>query len=82
MVNFRSRTRGAYKRHVKYDDLEPGLKVWVDGAFSCMTKGPQVVEISPDGDFYIQCNEGMHFLEGQRGPDGKLVGIFWPPVNI
>lgn len=30
------------------------------------------VKITPEGDKYISCKEGKHFLDGNENPSGKL----------
>ena len=68
--------------YARYSQLKPGDKVKVDAGFTCLPEGA-VREVKRDGiseEFYIDCNDGMHLLDGQRsfeaGCEDSLVGIY------
>jgi hypothetical protein len=35
----------------------------------------RVVQRAANGDLFVRCQEGRHYLDGQVGDDGCLVGI-------
>lgn len=73
-----SRTEGYLKEvdmRMRYQDLEVGSVIDVDAGFDCVRPGAHVVQKSEDGALYISCTHGKHFLDGQIGGDGYLVGI-------
>lgn len=71
--------------------VRAGDKLRTDGGFTCLTEGEiRLVKMEtgrlpgcsvqpPPDDFsrlYIDCGEGRHYLEGQIGDDGELVGLY------
>ena len=63
-------------RSMKYSDLKPGMQLVASVGFSCMSEGAivTVAEKRP-GEFFIPCDHGQHFLDGQIGWNGELVGL-------
>lgn len=55
---------------VRREDLKVGDIVVVDAGFSCMDAGSEHVVWEDDGDLFIYCREGKHFLG-----NGTLSGI-------
>ena len=46
-----------------------------DNGFTCLKKGQKCpVFFDPHGYDYVRCQQGRHYLEGQR-KDGKLIGF-------
>ena len=59
-----------------------GQTVKCDGGFDCIPEGEKRT-IKSDSRFkdrfqslYIYCAEGKHFLSGQVGEDGELIGLY------
>ena len=65
------------KSRVHYDDLYVGLIVDIDRGFNCMPAGSKTV-LKNEGGFFVTCEEGRHYLDGQKDDDGYLVGISVP----
>lgn len=61
--------------------LRAGDKVRADAGFTCMAAGVKMVHADHDGDLWIQCHEGQHYLSGQLYEDenDKLMGLY--PVS-
>lgn len=60
---------------MKLKDIKPGQTVTTDTGFTCMGPGPKLVKETPQGDLYVECNDGHHLLDGQIGENGHLIGI-------
>ena len=61
---------------VKMKDIKPGDKLFCDNGFSCLA--PRTiceVKKNENGFLFIECNFGMHFLDGQLNEDGSLEGL-------
>lgn len=61
---------------LRLSDVKPGDMVMLDDGFSCMPPGRRRVETSEDGSLFVPCDEGRHYLSGQVGDDGFLVGVY------
>lgn len=64
---------------LSYSQIKPGTRLIADGDFSCLDEEQEVeVKVDGKGEFYVECREGYHGLDGQvSGEDeGKFVG-FW-----
>jgi hypothetical protein len=48
-----------------YKEVRVGTKLRADGGFSCISKGQVLVVNSHQGDLFVACDHGMHFLDGQ-----------------
>lgn len=59
---------------VRLEDVNPGDTLVCDGGFTCMGPGQRTVERDADG-LFIRCNNGEHYLEGEVGCDGYLIGL-------
>ena len=55
-------------------DLTEGDMVHTDNHFDCLDHGHHRVHRDDEGLFVI-CAEGKHYLDGQIGKDGHLVGF-------
>lgn len=63
-------------RRVKYSSLREGMLLRFDDAFCCgIANTEQVVKKDGVGAYYVPCEAGHHFLDGQMDDDGFLVGI-------
>jgi len=65
------------RKMIKFDNLKTGDTVTALG-FDCIDDGVHVVHQTPNGEFYIRCELGKHFLSGQKDEKGDLLGIFEP----
>lgn len=59
---------------VGLEELKPGKTLMVGDGFTCMNPGKYRVKIDKKG-LYIRCIKGKHYLDGQVGSDGKLIGM-------
>lgn len=65
------------REYVNLNSLNPGSKVQVDDGFSCIAGGEiRTVEINEDGELFISCEKGHHYLDGQLTDDYFLIGIY------
>ena len=55
-------------------DVKVGDVVYTDGGFTCMSPGPKKVKGDVTG-LYLCCAQGRHYLDGQKGTTGSLIGI-------
>jgi hypothetical protein len=64
---------------ISLQDLYEGVKVYVDDGFECMMEGIHEVHYdAPFNDFYVECEEGHHYLSGQVCEDtGDLIGVYF-----
>jgi hypothetical protein len=47
-----------------------------DGDFTCMEDATHVVVHRDEkGELWVPCTDGRHYLEGQRGENGHLIGL-------
>jgi len=66
---------------VKLSELSPGDHVIADATVPCVGEGTHTVfEVECDGEpgLAIRCSGGWHFLDGQLGAGGYLVGFTRP----
>ena len=59
---------------MKLSDLKVGDKVIADAGFDCLHAGTHKVE-GDSGGLFISCKKGRHYLSGQEGDDGDLIGL-------
>ncbi len=58
------------------DKIKEGDVLIADGGFTCLQEGEELeVKVNKDGEKFVDCNEGQHFLDGQENEDGKIVGF-------
>jgi hypothetical protein len=61
---------------MRLDQVKAGMTLIADNGFSCLKNGERyIVEGDADGELYITCDAGHHYLEGQVDEDGELVGL-------
>lgn len=66
------------------DTVKEGDRLICDGGFTCLHEHSTSV-VKADHTkigieaLYIECADGQHFLDGQIGDDGELVGLY--PVH-
>ena len=60
---------------MKLSDLHDGDIVILDDSFTCIAAGEQVVKIGRHCIPFVWCSHGEHYLDGQVGDDGELIGI-------
>jgi hypothetical protein len=77
---------------MKLTDLKPGMIVVADEGFTCLDAGEYVVQ-EHNGNLFIPCRGGendadtdpgyveRHYLDGQVGDDGELIGLSTPPTR-
>ena len=52
---------------INFADVKVGDVLVPDGGFTCMREGTQrLVREDPHNGLYINCDDGKHFLDGQR----------------
>jgi hypothetical protein len=59
---------------MKFSDLKAGDEVIADAGFDCLRAGTHKVE-SDSAGLFIPCKKGRHYLSGQEGDDGDLIGL-------
>lgn len=60
---------------MKLTDLKDGDFILCDNGFTCLEQGRHTVKSDEQGDLYIDCAMGYHYLDGQENEDGDLIGI-------
>ena len=71
------------------DTIRVGDRVRPDGGFTCMKEGSLKIVRStvnrrslgaaaniPFESLFVECGCGKHFLDGQLGKDGEIVGLY------
>lgn len=63
------------------ETVKAGDKLTTDDGFTCIKEGTVVTVLSDQyreglSGLYVECEEGEHFLDGQLGKDGELVGLY------
>lgn len=62
----------------RVDDTTAGSRVKVDGDFTCIAEGAElVVQKGPHG-LYVPCSDGCHYLDGQENDEGTHYVGMWP----
>ena len=59
----------------KVDEVKRGSFLIADGGFTCMEPGRKKVMANAEGDLYVRCREGRHYLDGQIDENGVYVGL-------
>ena len=67
-------------KDVTFAELQVGMKVVADECFTCLVTGAhRTVRVGDgNGEFFIACSEGRHYLDGQRdhaGGTDYVVGL-------
>jgi hypothetical protein len=61
---------------MKFADLKAGMRLVVGSGFGCLRKGTIVqVYADEDGDLFVNCDHGAHYLDAQTRTDGVLEGF-------
>lgn len=66
----------------RLSELKAGDKLVADGGFTCIKKGGVVVvEARGDGQLYVGCRSGSHYLDGQVSGENhdSLIGLWRSP---
>jgi hypothetical protein len=66
------------REYARLSELKAGDLVKIAAGFECIAEGTHTVQAC-EGGFYLTCNEGYHFLEGQLADeetDDSLIGIY------
>ena len=58
----------------KVADLKPGDRLTDFEFWGCVPQGAVRIIQSSESGLYVKCREGRHYLSGQIGDDGELVG--------
>lgn len=53
-------------------------RVLCDDGFTCVAPWSIVTILQDEAGMYFECDEGKHYLDGQLGEGGTLVGLFVP----
>lgn len=58
-------------------DMKAGVHLQCDGGFECMKPGSKrAVRLDKKGEPYVTCVDGKHYLSGQEGEHGELIGLY------
>lgn len=60
---------------MKLSDLKEGDRIMLDDGFTCHGMGIAEVYIDEYHGPYFLCDDGVHFLDGNVGEDGELIGV-------
>lgn len=64
------------EKSLKYAEITEGQKLAADSGFTCLDDGHLcTVEHDPERALFVACAEGRHFLDGQEGENGELIGF-------
>ena len=68
----------AFGRRLRLHNLAVGMTVRTDDGFTCLEPGLQIVRKDPENGYYISCQDGRHYLDGQVDHDDPelLVGVY------
>ena len=72
-------TKGATWAHE--NTIKAGDWIKPDGGFDCLREGA-VCQVHQDSrregisGLYVKCDDGRHYLDGQFGDNGELIGIY------
>ena len=68
------------RSYAKVSEVKEGSYLEVDGDFTSMGKGTQLVvrkNHAGDGGLYVECAEGTHYLDSQLSDDGTYyIGMY------
>lgn len=60
---------------VRLADLKPGDVIVAGPGAGCVDPGHYAVRADSEGDLFVLCLAGMHYLEHAARPDGTLAGF-------
>ncbi len=61
---------------VKESEAVTGAVLVADSGFTCIKPGTELtVKYDRESGFYVDCEEGQHFLDGQRDGHGHIIGF-------
>lgn len=63
-------------------DLKQGDAVVIAPRQACLIHGLATVEADSEGDLFVDCRRGMHYLELFLGDGGVLVGVSRPDAQL
>jgi len=66
---------------MKLSELVEGEEVYLDAGFTCMKAGFHTVKKNSDGEFYVECEQGQHLLDGQCDETDEMIGVFKEKPN-
>lgn len=57
------------RNFAKISEISVGDTIEVDGGFGCIAGGSQVIVRKSNHGLYFLCDQGRHYLDGQRDGD-------------
>lgn len=61
---------------MRLTDIKPGDRIRGFEGFGCIPdNATRTVQADVDGDLFVQCREGRHYLMGQEDESGELIGL-------
>ncbi|WP_238368252.1 hypothetical protein [Mesobacterium pallidum] len=60
---------------ILFGQVAAGDILVADSGFGCMVAGEKLVQADAQGGLFVQCGDGRHYLDGQVGEDGCLIGF-------
>jgi hypothetical protein len=67
---------------IQFPAVNIGDVLEADGGFTCIPLGATLVVSSDEGGFFVPCQCGKHYLEGQMAEDGELIGFHRPSGGL
>lgn len=65
----------------KISALKKGDVLIADDGFTCLKNGERVKVGEADGELFVPCKDGKHFLAGQTDDGDTLTGLSKPPTR-
>jgi hypothetical protein len=63
--------------YARLSELRPGDWIEVYAGFSCMSSGEELVVETQNGELFVSCYFGEHFLRDELADDGNsLIGMY------
>lgn len=66
---------------MNFKNLVEGQQVYLDAGFTCAKEGLHTVKKNAKSEFYFDCNDGEHLLDGQCNGTDQMVGVFAEKPN-
>lgn len=60
---------------IKITDIKAGDVLIADGGFTCIRKGAECIVRGEGRRMHVLCDQGEHYLEGQVGEHGTIIGF-------